>query len=131
MFNFFDYIFYKACEFYYKEEGKDSGFRISALLIVAMVQGFNLFSVFDIICIIIHKKIYINKFYAAIPVLILLILNGIRYNRDAYDYDVLQNRWGNKEEKTKKRKGNLVIAYITFSGILFLGLAIYLGSKKW
>jgi hypothetical protein len=131
MLTFFDYLFYKACEFYYKEEGKNSSFRTSGLLIVAVVQGFNLFAIFFIICIIIHEKINVNKYYAVLPVLILLVLNGIRYNRDEYDYNVLQEKWGSQESKTRKRKQNLVIAYIIFSTMLFFGLAAYLGSKKW
>jgi hypothetical protein len=72
-----------------------------------------------------------NNFYAAIPVLILFVLNGIRYNKHKYDYNELQKRWGIEEEKAQNNKTSLVIAYIILSGILLLVLSIYLGSKDW
>ncbi len=39
MFKFFDYLFYKTCEFYKKGEGGGEGYRLSALAITAAVQG--------------------------------------------------------------------------------------------
>ena len=131
MFAFFDYMFYKACEFYYNKEGSGSTSRTGGLLIVAMVQGFNLFSIFDIVCIIIHEKVYVNKFYFGIPIVVLIIANGIRYNGDKFDFDALRLRWENDSKALKKIKKNFVISYIILSAALFLGSAIYLGNKKW
>ena len=131
MLRFYDYLFYKAYQFYYKKEGNLSTSRTGGLLIVSAVEAFNLFSISFIICIIINKKIHVNKFYAVIPVLILIIINGIRYNKHEYDYDELQKRWGIEEEKIINKKTGLIIAYIIFSVILFFGLSIYLGTKNW
>ena len=131
MFIFFDYMFYKAREFYYNKEGSGSTSRTGELLIVAMVQGFNLFSIFNIVCIVTHEKADVNKFYFGIPVPILIIANGIRYNGDKFDFNALRLRWESDSQVLKKRKKNFVICYIILSAALFLGSAIYLGNKKW
>ena len=76
MFNFFDYIYYKACEYYSKSGEKDASY--SGLIILMVVQGFNLLSILCIINLITHAKININKYYRIIVAIVLLVLNGIR-----------------------------------------------------
>ena len=128
MIKFFDYLYYRTCEFYNKREG-GSDFKFMAVLVTSTIQGFNLLSILFIIGLIAHEKIEINKFYYVILGVILIIINVIRYNK--YDYDILKGRWGNEEERIKHKKKNLLIAYIIISTVLCLGLAINLGSKKW
>jgi hypothetical protein len=127
MLNFFDYLYYKACEYYSRSGEKDAAF--SGLLIVAAVHSFNILSVIFIINLITHTKISVNKYYWIGVAILLLILNGIRYRK--YNYTILRERWVNEEESVKKRKKTIVALYITLSTVLCFGLAIYLGSKKW
>ena len=129
MLKFFDYLYYRTCEFYYKREG-DSGFRFTAVLVISTMQGFNFCSILLITNIIFHKKIHINNFEAIIPCIILVAINMIRYNNNKYDYEVLKEKWATEEKGMKIKKQRLLIAYIVLSTVLFLGLAIYLGSKK-
>ena len=131
MFTFFDYLFYKVCEFYRKREKDDSGFRFEALAIVMGMQGFNLLSLLFFIELLSHKKIIIPKVYLIIFAAVLLIMNGIMHNSNKYNYAILKEKRKNEEEKLKKKKENRIIVYIILSTVLFLGLAIYLGTKKW
>jgi uncharacterized BrkB/YihY/UPF0761 family membrane protein len=61
----------------------------------------------------------------------ILIVNGIRYNKEKYCDTALKQRWGIEPERRRIFKERLLIAYIIFSTVSCLGLAIYLGSKKW
>lgn len=127
MFEFFDYLFFKACNFYLKAEKDPNTNRTSGLLVVSLMQGFNLLTIFFIYCLLFNYKQNVNKLYIIIFTTVLLIVNGIKYNKDEYDYDNLIKRWSNEE---KNKKDLLVKVYIFLSPVLFFGLAIYLGSKK-
>lgn len=127
MLNFFDYTYYRVCKAYYKT--KDSNPRIAGLCIITLMHFFNILSVFCLFCISIQKKIYINKILALFVILILMILNGIRYNK--LHYGILQEKWQNENADIQTKKGVMVLAYILLSTVAGIGLAIYLGSKKW
>jgi dolichol kinase len=127
MFTFFDYLYYKVCNFYKKREG-GTGYRFSGLLVISAMYGFNLLSVLFLVQLVIRQNIDINKFQIIIFAVVLVILNGIRYNK--YDYEMLKKRWENEGEKGRIKKQKLVVLYIIFSTLLFFGLAIFLGSKK-
>jgi len=51
------------------------------------------------------------------------------YNK--LDYDALKEGWDNEDENMKKQKGRMVVLYICASAIIWISVAIYLGSKKW
>jgi len=42
-----------------------------------------------------------NKFYAVILVVIKVVMNGIRYNKSKFDFDVLEKRWTNHNGSLK------------------------------
>jgi glucan phosphoethanolaminetransferase (alkaline phosphatase superfamily) len=126
MLTFFDYLYYAVCDFYSKRGEKEP--RFTALLISALMHSFNLLSILFFISLITQSKIGINKFYAVIMTLALIILNGIRYNK--YNYDVMKEKWGNEEESKKKKKAFIIVLYVILSTVLFFWLAIYLGSKR-
>lgn len=127
MFHFFDYAYYRICKAYYKT--RDSNPKIAGLCIITLMHFFNILSLFCLFCISIHEKIYINKLLALLVILTLMILNGIHYNK--FHYGILQDRWQEEDRETQVRKGGMVVAYIILSTVIGIGLAIYLGSKKW
>jgi len=129
--DFFDYIFYKFYSLYYKKERDESSSRTGALLIISLLHTFNLLTVIFFIFIITHQKPIINKFYGLIPLILFIVFNGIRYNKDKYDYKVLEEKWNNEQITRKFKKEILVALYVILSFLFFFGLAIYLGSKKW
>jgi len=59
----------------------------------------------------------------------LITLNGIRYNR--ITYAILNEKWKDENESKKVKNQLLVLLYVVASVVLFVGLAIYLGSKNW
>lgn len=123
---FFDYLFYCACRFY--DKGKDQSTAMTGgLAILVLMQVFNLFSVFCILQIIIHKKYVVNKVVIVVGIFLLIILNGIRYNR--LDYAFFKEKW--HHSYGMKKRQNLLILYMVFSTILFFGLAIYLGTTNY
>ena len=124
--HFFDYLYYKSCNLYAKRNPEGAG--ISGLCVVALFQMFNLSAVFFLFNIILDKNIPVSKLLILAGCILLLILNGIRYNK--VTYAVLKEKWDYEEENKKIKKQLLLLLYIVGSVILCLGLAIYHGSKS-
>ena len=103
------------------------GAGLSALPVVALFQMFNLSTVFFLFNIILEKNIPVNKLWIVASCALLLVLNGIRYNK--LTYAILKERWDNEEENKKIKKQLLLLLYIVGSTVLCIGLAIYIGSK--
>jgi hypothetical protein len=128
MLTFFDYIYYKVCKAY--ASVKDSGPEFTAACVVALMQYLNFFSCFELIELIKHDKTILNKFIVIIGMAFFLVFNYIRYvYSEKNNYDVLKTRF--EDELNSYRKGVLVTIYIIVSTVLAVGLAIYIGSKKW
>jgi len=125
MLHFFDYLYYKSCNLYAKRNPEGAG--LSALPVVALFQMFNLSTVFFLFNIILEKNIPVNKLWIVASCALLLVLNGIRYNK--LTYAILKERWDNEEENKKIKKQLLLLLYIVGSTVLCIGLAIYIGSK--
>src|SRR5205823_8122944 len=102
MLTFFDYLYYKVCEFYARNKEGEPG--VTALLIIALMHGFNVLSLIFMINVATHTKIGSSKLSWIILIALLLLLNGIRYNK--YNYSVLKAKWAAEEEKTRKRREN-------------------------
>jgi|GEM_PF-2522279 len=124
---FFDYVQYRVCEFHSSHKGSNP--EISGICVVSMMQYFNLFSVYEIFCIVQQKKYHFNKFLLLLPIILLLVINIRRYSK--FDYSLLKEKWSEFDGKQKTKKSLSVLAYITLSTVICLWLAIYLGTKKW
>jgi hypothetical protein len=113
MLTFFDYVYYTICRYYYKNN--DKGARISALALLSLIQCFNLFSLFVIFDLL--KYLPDNRKYIAVfSYILLLILNGIRYNK--FNFDVLDEKWGGEKVNTKKKKNFFIGGYFILSIII-------------
>jgi hypothetical protein len=120
--SFFDYLYYKACKLYAKEDGA----ALSGVVVVAVLQMFNLLAFFFLMDIILKRKLPLNKIMVLLILAILVILNGIRYNK--ITYAILDEKWKNEIESKKIKHQLLVLLYVSVSVISGVGLAIYLGS---
>lgn len=125
MMQFFDYTYYKICEFYSKYEKVS---ETTGLIVLAMMYNFNLLSLFFLFSIIVNTNIHFSILLIIILYIILVVLNGIRYNK--ISYGILEKRWQDEDKNVRLKKSCLVLAYIILSTIIFFGLAIYHGSKK-
>lgn len=123
----FDYVYYKACDFYSNYGGSSPKF--SGFVVVAMMQYFNLYAIYLLICILLHKKFNEGIITDLIIGILLLIFNGVRYNKK--NYDLLKQKWKDEDVRIKLKRRRLVTAYVIISTIICIGLTIYLGSKKW
>ena len=124
MFSFFDYVYYKACKTYAKENGA----ALSGVVVMAALQMLNILTILFFICVALKTKGLISKLLIIILYVSLLILNGLRYNK--ITYSILDEKWGMELKGEKTKHQLVVILYVCVSFILCVGLAIYLGSKK-
>lgn len=126
MFKFFDYVYFTVCRYYIDRQRSSPA--ISALAIISFLHMLNLFTLFFLFIAFLPHKPHLNKYLVGSGLsLILLILNGIRYNKR--NFEVLNRVWG--DEENRKRKQTAVVIYIILSMILCFGIVGYLGFKKW
>jgi hypothetical protein len=127
MIYFFDYVYYRVCVFY--DRNKDGSPGVSALLVVCLLQFFNISTIFLLIQIVFTKRINISRLVVVTCILLLLIANGFRYNK--LNYQVLRKTLANGSTVQNKRKQNYVVFYVVISTATVFLLAFYLGSRKW
>src|SRR6186713_3087583 len=124
MLRFFDYLYYGARKFYNKERG--SG--VSALVLIALTQALNIFTVYFLYCVISGTKVYGNKLIFIAPYFFFLVLNVIRYSK--LDPEIIKEKWENKKEKQKIRMRALLVIYVFLSFALSIELAIFIGNRE-
>lgn len=125
---FFDYIYYRVCKAY--TGTIDSNPEGAAFVIVSLMQSFTVFVSFMLLAIITQNKSVFNLPIVVIVTIFFYVFNYIRYiYKEDRSYKVLENKWG--KDNNAFIKGVFVLIYILFTSILFIGLAIYLGGKKW
>jgi hypothetical protein len=129
MIAFFDYLFYRVCEFYKKAEGE--GYKLSAVAVVVAMQGFNVGTLFYLSQIIIREKFNVTTLHALAYVTFIFVLNLIKYSKPKYNIEILQERWNNEDKNIRNKKSAMIVTYISMSTIIFFGLVVYLGGKKW
>jgi hypothetical protein len=125
---FFDCVYLKVSKFYSKAEKKDlSGF--DGLVVLALMQFLNIFTLFLIFCIIFHHKPRFPGWSVVLLEFALMFANGVRYY--SISFSSLQEKWDEVPEKRKNIQNILVPVYITGSIILCLILAVYVGDKNY
>jgi hypothetical protein len=130
MIRFFDYLYYRVCKAY--SGTKDSSPEFGAVCVVAAMQAFNILSCIFLFGIILHDKSFLSKFFAGSIITVLVIYNYIKYiYKENNNYSIMKERYMNETTILKERKGTFTLLYIIVSFSLFLGLAIYIGGKKW
>jgi len=123
---FFDCVYFRVNKFYWKEEGKFSGFN--GLSVLALMQGFNIFGLFLVICIILRQSPHIPSWSVVLLFIALIFANGIRYYR--IDFSIFQGKWDRMDERRRSMLNRMVSIYIAGSTIVCLILTIYVGDKS-
>ncbi len=99
------------------------------MVVVSLMQFLNIFSIYDLLGLIIQKKLHIGKWTILIIIILLIFLNSRRYYK--FDYTMLKDKWAESEGKEKTKKGYLIVLYIVASTVICVALTIYVGSKNW
>ncbi|HEY2347797.1 MAG TPA: hypothetical protein VGH64_02215 [Puia sp.] len=121
MMYFFDNVFYHICRVYTNK--KDNSPEASGVIILSLVQTFNIFTLLILYSFYFNNKSVVNKPLAVILVTGLCVLNYIRYiYKDSRNYSVLK-------EENKHLNGYVVVGYIIGSFFFFFGLAFFLGKS--
>jgi len=124
---FFDYIFYLTYKGYSK--AIDNGPEMAAVVVLSCVQSFNLLSGVLIFCLISHDKSLASKFLMGVVYVIFIVANYVRYiYKENRNYKVTNEK---ATESNKRLKVFFAVIYLISSTVLFFGLAIYLGNKKY
>jgi len=110
----FDYIYYRIAWFFdvrfnYSHSKKEAGVGI-----LSLIQFFNILALFDLIGIkdILVKNLNIFLFIGAL--VLLFILNYIRYIR-LVKFNKLEEMWGEEKPKVKHIRSVLIIIYFLLS----------------
>jgi hypothetical protein len=114
MLRFFDYTYYRICRWYISKH--DSSARIAGLLILSLLHLFNVLVVYVCFCLVFHIETKLSKPIEIAIALIILIFNGIRYNK--FNYDVLSRKWKEESSSLQDKKAQWVFAYILLSILL-------------
>ena len=126
MLTYFDYVFYKLSKLY-SQKSPSSG-PIGGLVVAAFLQCCLVMSIFFLIEIINREKYHVSKLIFLGVFVLIIILNGIRYNK--VTYPDLDERWKNEDSGKKARKQMLVLLYIFVSFFSAVCLAIYVGGRQ-
>jgi hypothetical protein len=128
MLKFFDYLFYRTCEYYRPANGSD-GYKFSAACLTGCMQGLNV-AVVLFLCLIIFKlRINFSSLHAAAYGAFFIGVNLIRYNSNRYNLEPLQEQWSFESENVRRKRKNILVAYVSLSLLSFVILAAYLGKS--
>jgi hypothetical protein len=126
MLHFFDYLYYRTCVFY-NNNGEKTSYRLSALAFISTLHTLNLIFFVQLSLNLMKSNFIINKYYGLVPCAIILLLNGVRYYK--FDYDYLNDKYGQENAKVWKRKGNALLIYILLSILGIIILAIWKANQ--
>jgi hypothetical protein len=124
MMYFFDYFYFKTCEFYLKNENDTGSYGLSALLMVSGFQAININTIYMFAGLLLENKTIITKWVGVSIWVLVLFIDFLRYNKKRH-YNVLEKEIPN----SKKIRSGYLLAYCSISLVLFFGIAIYSGSK--
>jgi hypothetical protein len=126
---FFDCVYLKVSKFYTKAEKKEEISGYSGLLVLSLMQFFNIFTLFLIFCLILQQKPPLPSWAVLLFSFALVFVNGIRYYH--MNFSFLQEKWDEIAEKKRNTLNSLVSIYIVGSTILWVILLVYVGNKKY
>jgi hypothetical protein len=126
---FFDYIYYRVAQYFFKSDGTNAARAIFAIsmfqtLIVMIVTELILHYYFTLSET--RKHIKIAGLFISIIFLILCLLNYKKYKKSFFTF---REHWIMESSSTRSLKGFFVILALFIPWLLFLLLAIYLPVK--
>ena len=126
---FFDFLYYHIAIFYsgYNEKGAES----TSSGIVGGFLALNVMTIMFLYLLVYEPKPHVNKLAVIVLAVIFQVYTYIRYNyRDNHSVDVIEQKWSSKTDSYRKWVGPLLLLYGAGSLIVFIGLAIYWGSRN-
>lgn len=122
MLRFFDYVYYKSCQFYFRH-GEGSGSGISGLAFLSLIQFLNLLSIVTIFWLVFPYEFILtarDKIIVAFIYIIIIVTNGIRYNK--LNYDILKDKYESEDERIQQKKQIGVIFYLVITILIVIAL---------
>lgn len=107
--NFFDYIFYRVYKQYEKwREGYPYPFAEGVIIVI---QGFIILSIITVLSSlnILPRKVEAHKTYALISLIVLYLINHLRYKKKHIE---IIKTYDAKDDTNKKRNGFLIVVLI-------------------
>jgi hypothetical protein len=125
---FFDCVYLKVSKFY-SSANKEELSGYTGLFVLALMQMFNISTLFFIICIILQTNPPLPFWSFLLLEAVLVFANGVRYYR--IDFSIFQEKWEGIAEEKRNMLSRLVSIYIAGSTIVWLIFLIYLGGMKY
>lgn len=116
---FFDYIFYRTTELFYKRSGRRG---VPAISLVSLMQGFLIGTIFNLIANnLIPKTIreIHSKEFGYIGAIIFAFLFYVNYRKYAGKYNKLRFKWKDEDSAKRLFKGILVVIALILPVIIF------------
>jgi Ca2+/Na+ antiporter len=126
---FFDCLYYRIAKFYasYHEKGAES----SSSGIVGGFMTLNVMTIVMLYMVVFEPKPYFDKLIVIVLFVIFQIYAYVRYSyKDNHSVDLIEQKWLSKSESYRRQFSILLFLYGAISIVLFIGLAIYLGSRN-
>ena len=124
---FFDTLFYLIYKFYSR---KEKGAASSSAGIIGGLQSVNILTIY-LLFLLSWQNAHLNKIIFIVVVIIFQITTYIRYiYRDNNSITKIESTWQKMDEPKKTTIRVWGILYIIFSVVIFVGLAILLGSRS-
>jgi hypothetical protein len=130
IFEKFDYIYCRLylyyAKYYVKYKGKTISAELSSVLLLSVLQAFNIFTLYALYLLIIGEGMTFFDIPRYNFLFLPLILNGINILRylKAKKIKIFREKWGAETLEIKKKKGYGVVGYLVFSLIAFFGVLV-------
>ena len=125
---FFDYLYYLIYKFYSR---KEKGAASTSAGIIGGLLTFNVLTFVTFISFFISEKPYLNKITAIGVFIFFQIITYIRYiYKEKIPIPHVEERWLKLSESRKQMIRGLSFLYIFLSASVFIGFAIFAGSRK-
>lgn len=117
---FFDYIYFRLTEFYYRFDEKVGS---TAIAIVALIQGLIIGNIFMLIRLMIGESIIgkYSKLIGYISFGLVLVLYAYNFSKYHDKFDILKEHWSKMEDKDRKVK-DVIIFFII---VCLIGLLVF------
>ena len=125
---FFDFLYYKIYKFY---SSKEKGAEVTSAGVVGFLQSINLLTLVMLFYAFFFKDAKIQAFVFIVPVIAFQVTTYIRYiYKEKHSIRIVEKKWLDMPGDYQDRFSIVQAIYIILSAVCFLGLAIYLGSRR-
>lgn len=125
---YFDFLYNLIYKFY---SSKEKGAASSAAAIIGGLLASNILNFFMLISVYSHNKLFENKVFFIVVIIIFQIVTYIRYIlKENNSITKIEERWLKIAESRKLKIRNFGLLYVVLSVVAFFGLAIYISRIR-